>query len=1779
MKNIFLRAPAFATYFQNNIKGNKKQKESKNPTNGVGFGIARWFFPTAFCVFWILISPIARATPYASCVTNNAGTIQFYLNEGGATVTVIYNDGSTNANFNGITTGTDLASGFYSFSLGSFTSYTILVSKAGSGSPSVIQTLSESGATVNPRGIDVNRVPTSPFFGNVYWVNGGGTPPGIFWLNADLSYVNGNSSPLAGGVTTFGSSGTVSGQSPDFISVAPDGFVIVGDASTNGAAVYRIDPTLSTNELLLGPVGLNPAKAEGIHGTIESPPLVTGSTTDGNLVLYDIDGELSPYNSIQVYDIGGGSLPWTSPPTYTGYEVGLGSTFDSITLGGNEYCGLSIGTNGYIYASTYRNNLSNPDLQIYDATGKTNLWNSWEPAGTVYNPAGTSGTPTNDAFMPTIPTTSGSVGGAMVGSQVSPDNAYIGGVDAYNQIILCSLTNGIPNLLSFMTATNPAGTNANCRGLAWDAADNFYVSSSGLGELQEWSLGLTAVAVTTGNANGVTGFQVGYPPYFKPSVETNAAVYEGTTLTIPATALGSGPLGYQWYDVNGRTNVAMGVTNGSPLNATLTINNVPAAWLNDQLELTVTNAWGTTNFYVTIDVLTNAPQVVTAIPVTYTNLFTLYTGVSPAFSISAAGPALSYYWFTNNVLDAAISSTSSNMTWANVPPGIITNYCVISNYLGLTTNVWMAQVIAHPTNTLGGPASYPQAVLALNPIGYWRMNDATEDGADNGVGDNGYVCHDYAGGNDGIFTNSYIGLTDTYNPLSDPSDTSAQFGEESSTDFGDSLAYAIQGINFGSPAHTSVAFTIEAWVSGYQQNYDAGIVTLGWGGGGEQFNLDCGSDSGGTSHGFRFFMRDAGGTTHGVSSTNIAAVVGQGPWYHLVAVVDEISNQSVTFYINGQSAGSASCPSGSGVLASSYAMGIGSRMGSQSTNFNLQFLGNINDVAIFNYALNSNQVLNEYAESGIMPHFSQLPPANETVDAGGPLTIPVTAIGTPISGYLWSENGTPIAGAAGTTNGTTLNASLSYNNVPASWNNATLTLTVTNGYGTTNVSVTLTVLTAPSITNSLPSQVVLVQGQTYTYTVDAVGAVPLSYQWYTNGVADTTAGTTTTYTLADVQPGQSGETIQAVVNNSIGSASSGVSTVTVIATPTYGYAGAILGMHPIAYWPMHEVEAASPGDIETNYGTLGLLGTGYYPDWVAKNTGCMARGFPGAIAGDPDTAVFFNTNLIANQAGAYTNSLYIPHSSPYATLNPPFSVECWIYEETNGNESNSIWGQGAYEGLNAGGENGGYGTNGIGPRGIRFSWNAIAPSGTRVPGFTIYTYDDTPSNSTSVYTVCSMTNGAAPIAIDTWYHVVVTCDANTNFTIYTNGFAAASGAGVGLYSADYWTPLTIGTGKGMSQAEPCGVDEFAIYTNALSQAAILNHYQTGINPSPATSYFNTIVDAGPVIYYRMDSPAYVIPPRSADPLLYNFGSVQTSGSAVVSGIYSPGTLTGALPGPNTGGKAWSGMGGAKVAALSGVSSYADAGYSPAYNPSTALGTASNAFSVSLMFRGNPGDNLYQCIAGHSDSSWRVAMGANNAGGGAPGSVQFVYSTQISSTNNYNDGNWHQMVGVYQPGPARSTNAGTVLLYVDGAINTTSANVSTNGITTGSSFYDVTLGAAPDYTNNTAGVGRQFDGQVCEVALFTNALTAAQVSALYNASGAPPLVNLNPTNIVFLVSDGLVHLSWPADHLGWTLEVQTNALSVGLSTNWVPVSGSTGVNTEVIPINLTNGTVFYRLMHP
>jgi hypothetical protein len=93
------------------------------------------------------------------------------------------------------------------------------------------------------------------------------------------------------------------------------------------------------------------------------------------------------------------------------------------------------------------------------------------------------------------------------------------------------------------------------------------------------------------------------------------------------------------------------------------------------------------------------------------------------------------------------------------------------------------------------------------------------------------------------------------------------------------------------------------------------------------------------------------------------------------------------------------------------------------------------------------------------------------------------------------------------------------------------------------------------------------------------------------------------------------------------------------------------------------------------------------------------------------------------------------------------------------------------------------------------------------------------------------------------------------------------------------------------------------------------------------------------------------------------------------------------------------------------------------------------------------------------------------------------------------------------------------------------------------------------------------------------LNQISVNSSQSVLAPAPTVSLVPTNLVCQLVGGQWQLSWPADHLGWRLQVQTNALSGGLGTNWATVANSTNVTLVNLSLNSTNGTVFYRLVYP
>jgi len=102
----------------------------------------------------------------------------------------------------------------------------------------------------------------------------------------------------------------------------------------------------------------------------------------------------------------------------------------------------------------------------------------------------------------------------------------------------------------------------------------------------------------------------------------------------------------------------------------------------------------------------------------------------------------------------------------------------------------------------------------------------------------------------------------------------------------------------------------------------------------------------------------------------------------------------------------------------------------------------------------------------------------------------------------------------------------------------------------------------------------------------------------------------------------------------------------------------------------------------------------------------------------------------------------------------------------------------------------------------------------------------------------------------------------------------------------------------------------------------------------------------------------------------------------------------------------------------------------------------------------------------------------------------------------------------------------------------------------------------------------------------------QSAGIYNAANASPFITgsgslqvglgLNSTNLTASLIGTSLTFSWPSDHVGWTLQMQTNNLSLGVSGNpndWMRMTGTATTNQIILPIGQGQPAEFYRLTYP
>jgi len=189
--------------------------------------------------------------------------------------------------------------------------------------------------------------------------------------------------------------------------------------------------------------------------------------------------------------------------------------------------------------------------------------------------------------------------------------------------------------------------------------------------------------------------------------------------------------------------------------------------------------------------------------------------------------------------------------------------------------------------------------------------------------------------------------------------------------------------------------------------------------------------------------------------------------------------------------------------------------------------------------------------------------------------------------------------------------------------------------------------------------------------------------------------------------------------------------------------------------------------------------------------------------------------------------------------------------------------------------------------------------------------------------------------------------------------------------------------------------------------------------------------------------------------------------------------------------------------------------------------------------GEPG---FATVVGHSDQSYRVSV-VN-----AASNPRFADAgPDVVSSLSVGDANWHQLVGVYD--------GVNQYLYVDGQLSAGPTASSPSGSTD-----DVMIGAAPDYLGS-----RNFKGNICQVAILAQALSATQVATFYNDIGTPPSVTITPSGASVYTGGQVTFTaqvtgSTPV-HLQWYY-----ILNGGTTTNLIPNATNSTYSIPNVPLS-------------
>lgn len=357
----------------------------------------------------------------------------------------------------------------------------------------------------------------------------------------------------------------------------------------------------------------------------------------------------------------------------------------------------------------------------------------------------------------------------------------------------------------------------------------------------------------------------------------------------------------------------------------------------------------------------------------------LLAGGTARFSVAATGSLpLSYQWKTNGV--AITGATNAALVIPNVTSALSgLSYSVTVGNLAATVDSSPASL------TLISPSSYTTAVVADNPAGFWRLNEASGTP----------VAYDTWGSHNGVFAGSVA--LETPGALLNDGDTAAAFDGVSPTRV--EVPYA--------PELNAASFSVECWarVTAGSGTYRAAVSAR---------NEVQGANQGGfilyanVNDTWSFWTS----TGSGWQALNGTAVT-ENEWTHLVATYDGTTKR---FYINGNQVATAVIEAVPNPLRP-LRIGAGQNELDPGNYF---FSGDLDEVAVYGYALPAERVADHYnlgKYSTTTPPFVIVEPSSvSVVQAGDTVSLSVIAGGSPSLSYQWQKvGGGNLAGATQST--------------------------------------------------------------------------------------------------------------------------------------------------------------------------------------------------------------------------------------------------------------------------------------------------------------------------------------------------------------------------------------------------------------------------------------------------------------------------------------------------------------------------------------------------------------------------------------------------------------------------------------------------------------------------------------------------------------------------------------------------------------------------------------------